>query len=424
MGRFDKLKKQNEVAIANVKEDVNKLYAVAEESKRVSNIAHNAGEIITDLDKQFAKATGLDGKDVAFLFIATGLQIARWIVINQITQVDNAGSDNALEEQLHDMQDKILKNFDKKDSYEDGLYYASLHHIVSTHGVPYDATAYLTLDAVQRLIPKGVQWNFELEDLFTNKLPLFKGANHRFSTLGHDPVLGLVFGTANIMTNTITCSRKVGGISSVGVPIITTNHVVYTTNYKEPQIATYASTGKMLSEVISRVIEEPQALAASLIKQIIHIGTDLYTPCGIQIPGVNLILSNSNIELMTKYISTGDVVKAGSSAMVANLINMIIELVHGLLYVPNENVSRDQYAVKTKKIIMYSNLISTSSNVIGVGAIAIATKDLDVLRNLDIGGLIVTIHRLISDHNFIQKVKQEFLEKEWYNLVMGEDYNF
>ena len=47
----------------------------------------------------------------------------------------------------------------------------------------------------------------------------------------------------------------------------------------------------------------------ALIKQVIHIGTDLYTPKGIQIPGANLVLSKKNAERLTKYISTGDIIK-------------------------------------------------------------------------------------------------------------------
>ena len=32
--------------------------------------------------------------------------------------------------------------------------------------------------------------------------------NHRVHTLGHDPILGWIFGTGNIMTCTITLSKK------------------------------------------------------------------------------------------------------------------------------------------------------------------------------------------------------------------------
>ena len=43
------------------------------------------------------------------------------------------------------------------------------------------------------------------------------------------------------------------------------------------------------------------------------------------------------------------------------------------------------------------------------------------MQYLDVGGLAVTIYRIVNDKKFIKQVKQEFLEKEFYNLVMGED---
>ena len=43
---------------------------------------------------------------------------------------------------------------------------------------------------------------------------------------------------------------------------------------------------------------------------------------------------------------------------------------------------------------------------------------------MDIGGIAVTMHRLISDTQFIRQVKSEFLEKEWQNAVLGEEYSF
>ena len=119
------------------------------------------------------------------------------------------------------------------------------------------------------------------------------------------------------MTNTITCVKTPLIAGGIGVPVLTTNHVVYTSDFKDPRIATYGSTGIMLKSAIERTMDEPSAFVASLIKQIIHIGTDLYTPCGIQIPAANLILSNSEAEKLTKYISTGDLIKVGASAKFA-----------------------------------------------------------------------------------------------------------
>ncbi|MDU0401762.1 hypothetical protein KF7HA_00062 [Lactococcus lactis] len=42
------------------------------------------------------------------------------------------------------------------------------------------------------------------------------------------------------------------------------------------------------------------------------------------------------------------------------------------------------------------------------------------MKALDIGGFLVTLYKLISSVNFQNKVKEEFLEKEFYNKVMNE----
>ena len=40
-------------------------------------------------------------------------------------------------------------------------------------------------------------------------------------------------------------------------------------------------------------------------------------------------------------------------------------------------------------------------------------------KNIDIGGLLVTIHRIVNDKKFIAEIKQEFLAKEWYDHAIG-----
>jgi hypothetical protein len=58
----------------------------------------------------------------------------------------------------------------------------------------------------------------------------------------------------------------------------------------------------------------------------------------------------------------------------------------------------------------------------------LATKNDQMVKKalsyLDIGGLLVTLYRIVTDYQFIKKIKQEFLEKEFYNIVMGDDFNF
>jgi phage pi2 protein 07 len=105
-------------------------------------------------------------------------------------------------------------------------------------------------------------------------------------------------------------------------------------------------------------------------------------------------------------------------------------MIHGL-FNNKENDNWSLYEVKTRKILSYSNIIASASNMIAVAigsAIGLTTNNPETvkksLRCLDIGGYIVTLYRIITDYNFIKKIKQEFLEREFYNIVMGEEYNF
>ena len=198
--------------------------------------------------------------------------------------------------------------------------------------------------------------------------------------------------------------------------------MVFTSDYKDPRIATYGSTAVMLQQSIERTEDQPSAFVASLIKQIIHIGTDLYTPCGIQIPGANLILSNTQVEKMTSYISAGDIIKIGASAKLAELINLLISTLHTLMYDTSMSISRDLYSVKTRKIIMYSNIIATGSNVLWVGGNMLAGNE-GAIKQLDIGGLIVTIKRLMSDTEYIRQIKEEFVFGGFNKMIQGDELN-
>lgn len=328
------------------------------------------------VSEEFKKKTGLQGKDVAFLMFAIMLQCARIYLINNLTKLEKANSHGGKEDYLHDVQDKIFNRFDKRTTGNVEQYYAPLDEILTTRAVPYDATSY-----------ESVKFN------------LFKGGNHRFSTLGHDPVFGLIFGTANILTNSITCINK---------PIITTNHVVYDSLLKNPKIGNPDSTISMLKAAGSRFEDDKPSVAAAVIKQLIHIATDMYTPCGIQLPGANLVLSKENTELLTKHISTGDVVKAGASAGLSILINAIISAVHGckLLFKDDGmDYSKELDSIRTRKIILYSNLIASSSNVITTGITG-------NIKDFDFGGFAVTCYRVFNETNFIDKIKYEFLNSQ------------
>lgn len=387
LDEFEKYIEDLEIKTNKVFRNMDKIIA---ESERVSNIAKNSEEIFDKLETEFKKQTGLDGIDLIFLFFATALQCSRIYFVNNLTKIEKAGSKNRNEKFLKKQQEKIFKNFTNNSLELTHDYYAPLEQIITTSGVPYDATK----------ITKKYQ-----------NLNLFKGANHRFSTLAHDPILGYIFGTANILTNTIT---------TIDLPIISTNHVRYDTFFKNPIIGSSASTIDMIKKVSERWNNDKKSVIAAIIKQTIHIGTDLYTTCGIQIPAANLVLSKSHVEYLTKFISTGDIIKIGISSTISILINGIIEIIHSLLYNKEKHSSRELYSVKTKKIIMYSNIIASSSNLIWE-SINIVNGNINSVKNLDIGGLIVTIIRIVKDKKFIRDLKEEFIYGNFKKMIAGED---
>ena len=160
-------------------EILSSMEAIKNETVRVQNVAHNAESIFNDLEAEFERQTELNSADQAFLFLAICLQFLRVYFVNKATSIEKAGTGKK-EELLHKIQEEIFSRFDVGERELPRPYYAPLNQIVSGRGVPYDATAFLG----------------EHEKIF-------KGANHRFSTLAHDPIVGLFVGTANILTNTI-----------------------------------------------------------------------------------------------------------------------------------------------------------------------------------------------------------------------------
>lgn len=332
------------------------------------------------INKEFKELARLQDNDIAFLMGAVMLQVARVFVINYLTGIESAGAGNKKEKALHGAQDNLFEKIGRDESVNADRLYAPLHQILSTSGVPYDAT----------------NANGEL-------LGLFKGANHRFSTLGHDPLLGLIFGTANILTNTITCVNNKGFLGTgIGVP--STYIVDYSIGH--PVISSdQAGTIEMLIKSTQRIGGEPEAAAAALIKQLIHIGTDLYTPCGIQLPFANIILDKNHSEKLSRYVSTGDVLKVGAQAGMALLVNWIIASLHGSSLIfeeADEEFSMETYQIRTKKILLISDAIATSSSVIQTAI----TKN---PKCLDLGGAAVLIYRLFTDARFIAKVKEDYI---------------
>ena len=334
---------------------------IANESFRVAKVANNSREIIDNLDLEFERQTGFNSLDVKFLFFATALQCVRqyWL------------SNEKLRFKNDQQAGKVIKKYSP----------------ISLCGpVPYDA--------------------FKKEGYFDNTG--ISGANHRYSTLGHDPLLGWIFGTANILSETVTKNNII--LESYSTVLVGNEYKINGTT----------NIASIFANSVDRVQDDYKDLILAIAKHALHLSSDAFTTMGLPIPVINTLSPNLSSKLLKNGI---DIYSVSRSMAMSSLINMIVAAVHGLFYDESKYHNRDIYEVKTRKIISYSNAIASASNIIYVAVSAYLGNE-RALNKLDVGGLIVTIYRLLSDSKFIREVKEEFVFGSFNKLIQGEEYNF
>ncbi|NCB75042.1 MAG: hypothetical protein EOM51_09920 [Clostridia bacterium] len=314
-----------------------------------------------EISIEFAKRTKLSLKDGSFLILAVALQCLRQYLLSSFKPtVDEKATKNSDESKFADKTSKLNKSKDNACN-QGGYYFAKFDSICFDTSVPYDTIA-------------GSK-NFGLG---------LGGTTHRYKTLGHDPILGYIFGTMNILTNTLTT----WDLTSFHIRA----HKVYST----------ADTARAFESMMNRVAHDPTAVAAALIKQTIHIKSDMYTPNKIPFPILSGVSPDLSETLAQYGVNHSDVLTVGKQALFSMAINTIIAMLHRLLIANDTENDEKLFEVRTRKILLYSNLIATSSNVIYCGF----SED---YRKFDLGGFAVTMQRLFSDTTFIDKVKYEFL---------------
>ena len=339
---------------ANFKlEDMNKLQVKTE---RMIDVMERTPEIFDELDRQFEEKTGLTGTDVVFLFLATGLQMARqYLLSNEKYRLTSSQNDDLMKKGLNAV--KTPPDWKK----------------VLLSSVPYDALGY----------------NEGLSS------PGLSGTNHRYRTLGHDPILGWIFGTANIMTSSLT----------------KTDYSTYEVANKIMTQLYPLGTAGMIQNAVGFAANDPKLLVVSFLRQAVHFGSDYFTKQGLPVPMLSTINNDFVGDMITKWHI--DMYSITRGATIASFINTIIALIHSLFAMDVSETERKLYEVRTRKILTYSNLIATSTNV----AIVAQTYQWE---KLDVGGIAVAIHRLITDVKFIREVKEEFIIGTYKQMFTGE----
>ena len=399
--RLKKVKEDTRNLCQEITEDLNSIQKniseVGDEYHRVTELSHAPMVVINEIDTQFEKATKLTGGDVAFLFIAASLQCIRQYVLTPAR------------ERLSD-QDAAqrVKRAEEHSHRSHVLYEPSLDEIIA-NPVPFDLTAG----------SRGV-------------LQGYGALGHRGATVGHDPLWGLLFGTANIATSTVTIWGK-------DIPILMESYHVKTGQVRvrggfadkdvipvsplgEPIAAsTQKVLGYTFDKLLHRGMEGKIIVGVSAAKEIQHLCSDVYSKNSLPFPAISAIDPIMAGELARRGVDMATVLDAGRQLAYAMAIDSLIALIHSLFY-KEISGSRRLYEVRTRRILLYSNLIASSSNII---AAAVAQyMGMDGKRIADWGGYLNTLRHLAFDGKFINEVKRDFLKNELYDRIVGSEYEF
>lgn len=382
------------------------------EEKRIINVLHNADTILEKLEQTFEKRTSLSKTDVSILMLATALQLVRIYFLPKFQE-------KYLDEDRLDHNDSIIKDMEREEierykkkhikweSKKSAQGYRSWQEIAFTIKVPYDAT---------RHSGEG----------FHNRN--MHGGKHRVKTLGHDPILGWIFGVANIISDTITiCPEFKLGEKTLPLPYIESYKVDMGPNFcwKER-----TPNWNIFKDSFESIEEDKHRLYAALFSQGLHLASDKYTKLGLPVPFLSMISPDKAYDIYKEgydyldYLYDTQILRRTlKSASQAITTNMIIGALHKFFYNPSEDFDKDLYNVRTKKIILYSNMIATNSDIIQT-AIRACNCDENAIKDFDLGGFLVTIYRLITDTTCIMKIKEEFIFKEWDRIVESKDNIF
>lgn len=402
--KLDEIRKKRMKINANIDITSRNMDKLIQESERVSKVADNASQELYKLEMEFEKKTGLQKFDVPLLFIAIGLQLVRqYLCTNFLELVDDKTAAKEVKngnfnKTLYKIgnEDTTKKGWDEEHSNRKHKYYnPSLHEII-TNPVPFDA---------------NIGSNGAL-----------KGADgHRAATLGHDPILGLFFGTANIATSTLTTNKfdsyhiKTGNVLGRNGTIL--NRDIFGNKAKTELVIQ-----KTMNKLFYEGKEGKVKVVCAFLKEIIHLQSDVNTKKSLPLPIINTIDEKFASQLVNYGFNMLDIANVGiviKQASYASMINFFIAILHKIMGVNVDEKEKNFYEVRTKKIISYSNAIASASNVIYVVANAI-WGDKAQVKKLDIGGLVVTVKQLIDNEEFRMQIKKEVVFGNFDKLIIGD----
>lgn len=344
---------------------------------------------VKDVNQKFEAATKLTKTDDAFLIFSTVLQIIRQIFINKY------------KDRLDDQEAADRNKWHKEEhSNRQREYYASIEEMRS-NPVPFDT----------------VRKETDLHQSEDN--PRISGFNHRYKAIGHDPILGLIFGTANIMTNTLTMTE--GKLKIKSYHVHTGQGFNGSSYYDIDKMYKRADTLRIFSSITKRIKTEEdgwKSLRVALAKEIVHLLTDVRTQKSLPLPFISLLSPKVSQILNYAEIDTLTLKIIGKEAGLAALINYLIATLHEWCYDETKDGDKELYDVRTKKIIQYSGELALASTTLQT-AVKIYLGDLSSIKHFDFGGSIITLCNTWNTPMKIAKIKGEYLISNCCQYIGG-----
>lgn len=437
----------------SIDNDFKAIRDIVDETDRIIEITTHSEEILDGIDAEFEKNTSLNKIDSAFVFMVVMLQSVRWIMAKELKMPELNDRDLSISK---DERLKSRENNHKGGTYDgksSGVYYEQeeLKKYREQHKdkdidsqsefykkkckhrtwaeilmqpVPYDAMNALDKD----FIPNIAGMNSRNENGSYNNI---YGKNHHVATLGHDPVLGWVFGVANIMTSTISFVNfrnyeVIRGHSSRNFGFTENRELSFS-----DQVIDYANPVtilNMIRECMLSIEEDAKRLPAAVVRHAIHLESDKYCIEGLPIPVLSIINPQKSQELIEEGWNSVefskimeevlgclkyDLKELGISAILNILINMISAIIY--LFCLNNDEEMDIRKVKVAKILSVANVISASSNVLYV---ALSKR----LGKLDVVGIGSALIALFSSERFIGEMKREYIKGNFEDLILDDQY--
>lgn len=352
----------------------------------------NSYKVYEDAKQKFSENTSiLNKKDMLFLAIACGLHFESKHFIRKMRQMKDG--ELAKMNPFHKTEHSNRINKD---------YYASLDEIIHCP-VPFDA--------IQKELSNEWYQTHNVEK------PSFSGFNHRFKAIGHCPLIGLVVGTANIMTSTITRNDfRSWHVRTMGHERTKRSGKIVIE--KLDTICRRASTFMIFQSVIDRINVEGKdgwiALGTALAKEIVHLTTDLPSTISLSLPVIPIISDKLAHELSLYGLNTGTLLQG---TIHTKIINFIISYLHRLF--KENDTDETEYKIRTMKILTLANMICSHGD-LALTIYQLYKENIMAMRKFDLGGYLMSLKQFSELVDFKSQIKIAYMQmyfKEELNKI-------